>query len=238
MLIPSDRHTAADLELWKELEAADLRRDVCVMTPMLLLNEFTKRPCYCSVSWGKDSVCIASFIGLYYPQVPLVWVRPEGAEMPGCEEVRDVFLKRFPKLVYHEPVCPAEIWHDESVSNQTAFRPAVDAVGTTRRIVGVRADESGKRKLSMRHHGQATEQVCRPIGWLKVDDVFALLAQQRMPVHPAYAMLGGGRYDRRHLRVDSLGGPWADSFGRNEWEQEYFQDVINRRAYCASQSNR
>ena len=227
MLILSNRHTKEDLRLWAEYEQADRCHSVDLRRAVTLVKEFAQQPCYCSVSWGKDSVVIAAIVATETPHVPLVWVRPEGAECPGCDEVRDEFLQRY-DVEYYEPVCPAEVWNDPKVSNTVAFKPAVEAAGTSRRIVGVRARESGNRKLSMRFHGMVTEQVCRPIGWMTEQDVFAIHAQEGLPTHPNYAMLGGGRWQRNKLRVDSVGGEWGSGMGRAAWEQEYYGDVLAR----------
>lgn len=233
MLIPSHRHRASDLDLWREHEAADMvhgatRLAEKVARSVDAIREFAATDdAYCGVSWGKDSVVVAWLVLQVAPHVPLIWVRPAGAECPGCEEVRDAFLRRFP-CTYFEPECPAKIWNDPTVSNETAFRPAVDASGTMRRITGVRANESGARKISMRFHGLATENSCRPIGWWDEADVFALHAIEQLPTHPNYAMLGGGRWERRRLRVASLGGEWGTQFGRREWELEYYGDIIRR----------
>jgi len=49
-----------------------------------------------------------------------------------------------------------------------------------------------------------------------------------LPVHPAYAMTAGGRWDRKHIRVASLGGQRGAQYGRREWEREYYGDVLRR----------
>ena len=54
------------------------------------------------------------------------------------------------------------------------------------------------------------------------------LNKYNLPIHPNYAMLGGGRYDRNNLRVDCLAGTQGNGMGRNEWEKEYYQDIVNR----------
>jgi phosphoadenosine phosphosulfate reductase len=82
--------------------------------------------------------------------------------------------------------------------------------------------------MSMRIHGLATESVCRPIGWLSEQDVFALLAIHDLPTHPNYAMLGQGRWKREKLRVDAIGGHTGGGNGRSEWEHEYYGDVLAR----------
>ena len=59
-------------------------------------------------------------------------------------------------------------------------------------------------------------------------DVMAYLARFNLPVHPAYGMLGSGRYDRERIRVATLGGERGGGAGRREWESEYYGDVLNR----------
>ena len=61
-------------------------------------------------------------------------------------------------------------------------------------------------------------------------ETFGYLAAHDLPVHPAYAMLGGGRWERDRIRVASLGGRRGDGIGRAEWEREYYSDVLNRLA--------
>lgn len=79
-------------------------------------------------------------------------------------------------------------------------------------------------------HGVATEKVCRPIIDWTTNDVFAALRMLDLPVHPAYAMSGGGRWSRDRLRVDCIGGERGRGIGRAEWEQEYYGDVLRRLA--------
>lgn len=59
MLMPSDRHTRADLELWAELEEADrihgARESMArkAERSIATIREFAARgACYCSISWG------------------------------------------------------------------------------------------------------------------------------------------------------------------------------------------
>jgi phosphoadenosine phosphosulfate reductase len=69
---------------------------------------------------------------------------------------------------------------------------------------------------------------CSPIGRWNTADVFGYLAIHDLPIHPAYAMLGGGRWPRERLRVAEIGDTHGAGGGRAEWEKEYYQDVINR----------
>jgi phosphoadenosine phosphosulfate reductase len=242
VLIPSPRHTHADLQIWSEREEADLAYAGSlafgrqVMRSVAAAREFAARgPAACYVSWGKDSVALAGLLReAGVAGVPLVGVKVEPIGNPDCESVRDTFLASWPdRPPYHEFLqrCSHDDagWHATGTL-EAGFAEAEETVGTSRRMIGLRADESGGRKISMRHRGLATENSCRPLGWWSVQDVFAYLASRHLPVHPAYAMLGGGRWPREHLRVASLGGRRGDQFGRAEWEREYYGDVLNRLA--------
>lgn len=241
MLIASDRHTPADLAAWAEYEAADaahapsvmLRKSVAAMA-YLRLFAASGPVGYCGVSWGKDSVVVADIVRRYREAggelVPLVWVRVEPISNPDCEAVRDAFLGSWPEAEYHEIAVrcgrDAAGWHATGTL-EDGFRQACERFGD-RRVSGVRADESGARTLSARTHGVATRLSCRPILQWSAADVYAYHHARGLPTHPAYAMLGGGRWPRDRLRVSSLGGRRGDGIGRRQWETEYYGDVLRR----------
>lgn len=222
MLIPSHRHRPEDLRLWAELEAADLDRPV----PTRLIDGACDvirawHGDYVGCSWGKDSVVLVSLVAELRPELPVVWVRMRGRDNPDCEAVRDAMLRRC-QLNYHERVFVYEqCRHDEH------WR-AIDREFGPRRMTGLRAQESGRRRMSLRHLGIDTGRSCRPLAWWRETHIFAYLAQHWLPVHPAYACLGGGRWPREHLRTHGIGGQSAGNRGRREWEREYYGDVLNR----------
>ena len=238
MLIPSERHTPADLSLWAEYEDADRVHYedgrvgvIRAVRAMAWVRMFLMRgPAYCAVSWGKDSVALADLVCREAAAVPLVWVRVEPVKNPDCEKVRDAFLSAHPRAEYHEVEtrCGRSRlgWHATGTL-EAGFREACRRFGD-HRFSGVRSDESAARKLSRAVHGTATATSCRPILDWSAADVFAYLAHHRLPVHPAYAMTGGGRWDRGRIRVASLGGRRGDGVGRAEWEREYYGDVLRR----------
>jgi phosphoadenosine phosphosulfate reductase len=76
--------------------------------------------------------------------------------------------------------------------------------------------------------GVSSEQTCAPIGWWKAEDVFAYLYKYKLPVHPAYAMTQGGQWDRKRIRVASLGGRRGRGMGRAQWERAYYRDVLSK----------
>lgn len=236
MLIPSHRHTEADLVHWRMLEEADLIHGrsaslaAKVDRSLRVIEAFIAGgPCYCSVSWGKDSVVVADLVRRVAPYIPLAWVRVEPIKNPDCELVRDVMPYTLQPYTEFPSWCRRDAagWHATGTL-EFGVRRIEQVFGTQRRILGIRADESGIRKLSMFTHGLATENVCRPLGWWNVADVFGYLAIRNLPVHPVYAMTAGGRWPREHLRVASLGGERGAGMGRREWEREYYGDVLAR----------
>lgn len=230
MLIPSDRHTAADLRLWVEYEEADLayaeshrhRFDRLQSDSVEILRKWdTGEAGYLGTSWGKDSVLLMHMARIAGIAVPSVWVRMRGRDNPNCECVRDRFLSMIPGN-YHERVfvyedCPRD-QHWKAVAKEFG----------NRRLTGLRMDESGRRAMSVRHLGIDTGISCRPLAHWTSPDVFAWAAIHDLPLHPAYAMLGGGRWPREYLRTHGIGGETGTNLGRREWEKEYYSDILRR----------
>jgi phosphoadenosine phosphosulfate reductase len=227
-----------DLELWAVQEEADLARAELPRMSRLIeqslkaIRDFVAAgPCYCSVSWGKDSVVLAHLVHLSRCRMQLVNLHAEPVCNPDTRLVRDAFLMRWPSDYVEEIVdyrsidsrCLDEIEHEKDRLFFGSFRRF-----GSRHISGIRADESGGRKIRMRRWGLASESACAPLGWWQGDDVFAYAAAHQLPLHPAYAMQGNGRWERRHIRVDELGGQRGDCFGRAEWEREYYGDALRR----------
>jgi phosphoadenosine phosphosulfate reductase len=224
MLIQSPRHTPRDLELWGEYEGADLIHytqgrvaDKAAAAVDVIRRFALDGPCYAAVSWGKDSTVLSHLAVAC--GVRLGWARWPGVDNPDSERVRDVS---------GWPVVEAWGAADDREDGRGGFAALAAVCGTDRVITGLRADESTSRRLSAWVHGHVTAQTCRPLLFWSTADVFAYLASHRLPVHPAYAMLGDGRWDRARLRVDVLGDSRGTGGGRNEWEAEYYGDVLRR----------
>jgi phosphoadenosine phosphosulfate reductase len=242
MLIPSERHTPDDLRLWAEYEHADqvhgrakqLAKKACAAVEAI--GKFaSKGRCYASVSWGKDSTALADLVlrasRVYGLSIPFAWVRVEPIRNPDCAAVRDAFLAANPGIEYHEVEQHCE-WRDgewhASGTLEAGFREAASLAKTGRYLSGVRADESTPRFLLSVSKGISTANTCRPLTWWTSGDVMAWLAHKSLPVHPVYAMTGGGRWPREQLRVASLSGRRGDGHGRAEWEREYYGDILRR----------
>lgn len=235
MLLPSDRHTQADLDYWRDMEEADQihgqRLQPKADAAIKIMREFARQPCYVATSWGKDSVVLSHLLVLSGLQLPLVNIWQEGPKHdPDVARVRDAFLSRF-QCDYRE----LHVSRQEREQRDTTHDPALDIgikraaelLGTRRYIGGTRAAESGARTLRARR-GIVVGCGCAPLSWWSDADVFGWLATYDLPVHPAYAMMGGGRWDRARIRVSIIGGAKGTQFGRREWEREYYGDVLRR----------
>lgn len=247
-LIRVQQHTPEDLEAWATWEREDAWRARQVAFPSLVrralaeLEAFAAAgPCHVSVSWGKDSCVVAHLAWTLREErgidLPLSHVRIPPLDNPHSVLVRDAFLERWP-MRYHETESPCfwygGEWHTvrEGASAhqlgafELGFQAACQALGSERYVTGIRGQESGRRKMSMRHLGLSTARACRPLGWWTAADVYAYLHAHDLPVHPAYAMTFGGRIDRAHLRVDALGLDAGTMFGRREWEEHYYREHL------------
>jgi phosphoadenosine phosphosulfate reductase len=247
-LIPSPRHTTADLETWARYEHYDTALAESAYLGTLadraraLIEEFASvGECYCSVSWGKDSVVVAHLVATssVAGRVPLVFARARDWETPEVDQVRDAFLAAHPHVSYEEKEFTfrvpmrGEPGFEDDAARQDALGETLANTHGGRHISGVRAEESRIRAMSLRWHGEATVRSCRPIiKWRCADHVFPYLDRHDLPIHPAYGMSVGGFHDRRWLRVHALGcehpglsaargdDPWA-------WEDRYYGDVLD-----------
>lgn len=239
MLIPSDRHTPADLRLWAEYKEADRayaescgpRLKRLQSESIAILSKWaTGQDGFLGTSWGKDSVVLMHVAKLAGIRVPSVWVRMRGRDNPDCESVRDRFLSGIPGN-YHE-----RTFVYEECSRDEHWKAVAQEFGQ-RRLTGLRMDESGRRAMSVRHLGIDTGVSCRPLAHWTSPDVFAWAAIHDLPLHPAYAMLGGGRWPREHLRTHGIGGETGTNWGRREWEQEYYGEELRRVLHSESSRN-
>ena len=234
MLIASERHTPNDLELWRELEQADLihgerlMRSGKVAQSIEAIQRFAADGCdYAGWSGGKDSTVLIHLLSLAGVKTPILYVKGMPVANPDTQLVKAALpFKINEKVITYTG--------DDQHDNRVFFGAFRDA--GQRYFSGIRADESGGRKIRMRKFGLTSANACAPLGWWTAQDCFGYLAIHGLPVHSAYAMLGGGRWDRKQIRVDELNmlpDAGGVSFGRDEWEREYYGDVLNKLATAA-----
>lgn len=235
MLLRSERHTPADLELWRELERADRAANVQRLAKMEsdavdCIRHFARDSCYLSVSGGKDSSVLWSLCHLANCGIKAFHLDTRPLADPHVVEVFAALQHAFPMtLTVVENWCERDAagWHATGTFERGVRSINRDA-GTTRYICGVRADESGVRTLSCRIWGKETINSCRPLAWWSATDIYSYAAIRGVPLHPNYAMLGGGRWPREKLRVAFLGLTHGEGHGRAAWEAEYYGDVLRR----------
>jgi phosphoadenosine phosphosulfate reductase len=235
VLIITERHTQQDITLWKEYEEADMIHSTSESLikkeerAIEIIKSFTSEGrYYISVSWGKDSTTLLHLAWrVKRCAVVASFVRDPSSKLAiydfNNSFVRDVFFSEYKLPLYVEVVYP-ETGKPEKLKTMRRF---TDYLGFKKKLLGIRANESGERKLSAKMIGVQTEYTCRPLlGW-STQDVFSYLAKYKLPVHPVYGMLGGGRYERDRLRVDgAINGEGGTSHGRAEWEREYYPDIL------------
>lgn len=239
MLIESTRHTPADLDIWDAHREADACHDLGgkVEIAIAAVEKFAIENAYVGVSWGKDSVVVAYLAWVAARHVPLMHLRPTNHN-PDCDRVRDAYFAQLPGQAYHEvEVDYSQIdrlsMSDHQIDSETDsvwYRSIKqwNHKASCRRILGIRGDESTGRLIRMLRWGIETKNALAPIGYWKTQDVFACLEQHNLPVHPAYAMLGGGRWKRNNIRVAEIGDTNGKGHGRRQWEEEYYGDILNR----------
>jgi phosphoadenosine phosphosulfate reductase len=232
MLIKCDKHTKEDLELWTEYEETDQlyineKLEYKEQKAMKTIKTFNSN--YISISWGKDSTVLAHLCHRANIKKICVWIIVKDIVNPYCYDVRDIFLSRY-KIKYEEIVM--ERWHDgqrwrATKTLEKGFKKVENKYGK-KYISGIRGQESGIRKIVMKLWGEQTDKTCRPLIYWKEQDIFSYLKKYDLPVHPNYGMLGGGRYDRKYLRVASLGIKRGDCFDKEQWEKEYYLSELNK----------
>lgn len=238
-LLVTNRHTQKDLEFWRDLEQADLvhadraeHRKLVKTSGEAITKFVSEGPCYLGISWGKDSVACAHLLWTFCrDQIPLFHIIEEPGENPYNTLVKESFLNQYP-MSYHEVIANYR-WVtgvDHEVDHQTdlIFLKCFRDFKIQRHISGVRRGESGGRAIRMARFGLTTPNSLAPIGNWRLEDVYAYLAKNNLPVHPNYGMLGGGRWPREKLRVSRVGGMPGRGFGRLEWEKEYYGDLLRR----------
>lgn len=229
MLLVTDRHTKADLQMWASLEEGDIQHEISaykVANAIESIVQFAKRRCYLATSWGKDSLVAAHLAWRAKVEIPFVFIRQFGpGEDPYQFEVQDRFeqITGVKTEVVRVPL--STFSSGRSPALEEGIKIAQSKYGV-RYIGGIRAEESTERSIRLKMG--LSDNSCWPIGSWTVQDVFAYIAQHDLPCHPAYAMLGGGRWDRRHIRVSTIGGHKGTGIGRQEWEHEYYGDVVSK----------
>jgi phosphoadenosine phosphosulfate reductase len=240
MLIVTDRHKQKDLALWVdylEMDEEYIKSRVYeshIERTKEAIREFlfSGVPHFLGTSWGKDSTVLAHMFLALAPESRIVFVRQLDNANPYSASVRDIFLKRFVPCNYEEIVYSYKDatsgWYKKGKPYHwyRILEELNEKYGV--HVTGIRADESGKRAKRFAVFGMETVNSFAPFQFMTQQDIYGYLYEHDLPVHPNYAMLGGGRWERGRIRVAAIGNKEGDGMGRAEWEREYYPDVLAR----------
>lgn len=239
MLIKSDRIRHSDWPQWFADEEYDcllaqIKRpqlEAKARRSMQIIREFLSEPAFVSMSWGKDSVLVAWLTWRVchesgIPMPPIAYSRVDGDRKanPDCDLVRDYFLATWesPYIEQRFNTCD-----HPGADRNLHFKLLESLAGTSRRITGIRNTESRRRSVRFQTQGFSTKHTCAPLSLWTTEDVFLYSFIHDLPLHPAYAMNGGGAWKRCDLRVHSIGGLAGCEFSRRSWEALYYPELIN-----------
>jgi len=238
MLIKNDRQTDSDLDFYRHYDYIDSIANIPdskIINTINIINDYGKsNKCYCSVSWGKDSIVLAHICSALKLRMPYVWIKETPMSNPDCVATRDLFLKQFDVYSYHEFTCDyGNINYQEYCDkngNPSLFYDICSILQKNfgSRITGIRNDESNKRKLRYLHFGSATKNTCAPLSLWSISEIFAYIYKNNIPLNPAYGQTIGGKISRDKIRVDCLGGFEGGDSIRKLWEKTYYPDILNK----------
>lgn len=242
MLIYSPRLTMQDVTQWEQTLPVDVAhartpgyKSRLARTREAIRDFVAGRPdgrFYGGLSFGKDSIVMCHLMREAAPSMPIVSIRNAENFNPDSPRVeaslRDMLAHDYEVIEYDYRRADASYYDAEGrpVKWHAILKDLKKRLGA--HVTGIRADESAKRERRVRVFGLETEHSFAPLAYLTAQDIFAYLEENGLPVHPVYAMTGGGRWDKYRLRVSAIGNPEGRGVGRLAWEREYYGDVLNR----------
>lgn len=180
-----------------------------VSSLMTKLKNGIDETCYVSFSAGKDSSVLAHACHAINPSIPILMVDP-GCPTHWTSTERDTWLDyaKFNgwNLIRFEWDKWKKEWNETDIKKyqknvHNEMFAKLDSYaklnGLTTRIVGIRAEESKGRSISVKYFGErhrnkdGTERWF-PIAWWKTHDVWAYIVSSKMPYLEIYRVKGPG----------------------------------------------
>jgi len=216
----------------------------------LLRRELDER-CYVSFSAGKDSAVVAHAAHAARPGIAMLMVDP-GCPVHWTEEERAAWLAYAQAQGWNLTLFPWDKYASAPRSGDlAAYRAAVhdamfrdltahaEAHGLTRRVMGLRAEESPQRRMSLGRDKAASETRLCPISLWHTSDVWCYLATHGLPWLSIYDHLGCtarngliGRNGEAHGRLVFLRRYYPSAF---RVARQIFETVADARGGSAGE---
>ena len=162
---------------------------------------------YVAFSGGKDSTVMLDLVRGYCSDIPAVWSDdewwiPETMEYMERMKVDGLNLHQTPAHAKHTEFFTA---HENSKIKSGREYPQMQ--GWTGAFIGIRADESNRRRIVLRkygtlHYGKTVKQwQCYPLAWWTVYDIWAYILSRELDYNRGYDILEhlGLAIDRRRI---------------------------------------
>ncbi len=244
MIVHSDRWRPGDFEHWEamlEVDRANAKTDGYkrrISAARALIKDFCARHApdeyYIGFSYGKDSLTVSHMFREIEPHTQIVSVQNVDWRNPDIPAVHEAlsdigFLTHDFECILYDYAHADESFFD-SKGRPVKWRRELERLNREKgiHITGIRSEESRKRKKRCQAFGAETKNSFAPLANLRAVDVFSYLYEHDLPIHPAYAMTDGGKWDKYRIRVSGIGHDEGDGMGRREWERMYYGDFLRR----------
>lgn len=192
-----------------------------------LLRAELSESCYVSFSAGKDSAVIAHACHAVQPGIPMLMVDP-GCPIHWTEAEKNRWLEYATREGWNLRLFPWDKFGSVSITNELAdYREQVhrgmfaeltswaEVHGLTRRVMGLRAEESRQRRLSLGATRGVTAASLCPISLWTAADVWAYHIAHRLPWLTIYDHVGP-------TARNGLIGRNGDAYGRLVYLRQHY----------------
>lgn len=242
MIIMSWRFRPGDMRHWNEMlvvDSANAKTDAYrrrVDEARSLIADFCARHSpeeyYIGLSYGKDSITVAHMFRQIEPRAQIISVHNVDTRNPDIPAVHaalgEMLEHDYTGILYD--YANADASYFDAAGRPVKWHRVLDELARTKgiHVTGIRRDESSAREKRYRAYGVETPNSFAPLANMSARDVFSYLYENDLPIHPAYAMTDGGRWDKYRLRVSGIGHLEGTGMGRREWERLYYGDFLRR----------
>ena len=169
----------------------------------IVAEALTTEQTFLASSWGKDSVVMLHITQCLCPAIPIVHVGDAYEDrISNFTEVANTYMQRFPVAEYHHIAVDIA---GASVTRAINLHDIVERYPM--RLLGLRMDEGGKRRFSLKKYGAIYQyngggwRAC-PLLDVTWRDIWAYTCLHELPYLDYYDKSGSGH--KRHSRTSSV----------------------------------